>query len=161
MNTLTQAHVFVLIGVAIASALGAIASSIGVTMVSRVGSGLLSKDGSKFPQVLALCALPSTQSLYGLLFGFILLIQTGLLAGEPKPISIDQGMAFMYSAVPVGVACLASGIFQGMAAASGVKILANKPENFFQAIVLSSLIESFAIFGLVISLITVFIGIKV
>lgn len=70
-----------------------------------------------------------------------------------------QGIAFMVSALPVGFACLVSGIFQGLTAASGLKILSNKPENFSQGIILASLIETFAIFGLVISLLIVFVGI--
>ncbi len=151
--------VLALIGVAIAVACGAIGSCFGVGSVTRVGAGLLSKEPEKFPQVLALSALPSTQALYGLLFGFVVLIQIGLLGGGAKTFDVNSGLAFLLSAIPVGVACLFSGIAQGRAAASGVKILANKPENFSQAIVLASLIESFAIFGLVISLLIVFVGI--
>jgi V/A-type H+/Na+-transporting ATPase subunit K len=156
---MTLSHVYVLIGVAIAVALGAIGSSIGVGQAARTAAGLLSKEPKKFPQALIMVALPSTQSLYGLLFGFILLIQTGLLSGTPAKMTDVQGLAFMMSALPVGVACLISGIFQGLTAASGMKILANKPESFSQGVILASLIESFAIFGLVISLLTVFVGI--
>lgn len=155
------AIVYVLIGVAISVSLGAIGSAAGVGQVTSVGAGLLSKEPNKFPQVLALAALPSTQALYGLLFGFILLIQIGLLGGEPKDISNEIGLAYLFSAVPVGISCLASGWFQGSVAASGMKILSQKPENFTQAVVLAALIESFAIFGLVISLLIVFVGIEV
>lgn len=152
-------HVLVLIGVALAVSLGAIGSSIGVGAVGRVSAGLLSKEPKKFPQALILTALPSTQALYGLLFGFILLIQTGILSGNPTELTDAQGLSFLMASMPVAIACLISGVFQGLVAASGVKILANKPESFSQAIILSSLIESFAIFGLVISLLTVFVGI--
>lgn len=158
---MTDSIVYALIGVAISVGLGAIGSSLGVGAVAKVGAGLLSKDPQKFPQVLALCALPSTQALYGLLFGFILLIEIGLLGGTPQEFSNQVGLAYLFAAVPVGLACLASGYMQGAAAAGGVKILAQKPENFSQAVVLASLIESFAIFGLVISLLIVFIGIQV
>ena len=152
---------YVLVGLAISVGLGAIGSSIGVGLVTKVGAGLLSKEPHKFPQVLALAALPSTQSLYGLLFGFILLIRIGLLDQVPKVVNDYTGLALMLSALPVGVACLISGIMQGQAAASGIRILAEKPENVSQAIVLAALIESFAVFGLVISLLLVFVGIKI
>ena len=151
--------VLALVGVALAVALGAVGSCYGVGSVAKVGASLLSKEPEKFPQVLALSALPSTQALYGLLFGFVVLIQIGLLGGSPELFSENVGWMYFLSAIPVGVACLFSGIAQGAAAAAGVKILAQKPENFSQAVVLSSLIESFAIFGLVISLLIVFVGI--
>lgn len=153
--------IYVLVGLVLSVGLGAIGSSLGVGYVTKVGAGLLSKEPQKFPQVLALAALPSTQALYGLLFGFILLIRVGFLDAAPKIIDDNTGLALMLSALPVGIACLISGIMQGQAAASGVKILAEKPENVSQAIVLAALIESFAVFGLVISLLLAFVGIKV
>ena len=149
-----------LIGLAISVGFGAIGSSIGVALVANIGAGLLSKEPQKFPQVLALAALPSTQSLYGLLFGFIILIKTGLLGGAAIEFDTNTGWAILLSAVPVGVACLVSGITQGQVAANGLKILAEKPQNLSQAIVLAALIESFAVFGLVISLLIIFVGIK-
>jgi len=149
-----------LIGLAISVGFGAIGSSIGVAYVANIGTGLLAKEPQKFPQVLALAALPSTQALYGLLFGFIILIKIGLLGGTPIEFDTNTGIAIMLSALPVGIACLISGIAQGQIAANGLKILAEKPQNLSQAIVLAALVESFAVFGLVISLLIVFVGIQ-
>jgi V/A-type H+/Na+-transporting ATPase subunit K len=153
--------VLALIGVGIAVSLGAIGSALGVGKIAKIGGSLLSKDPERFPQILALAALPSTQSLYGLLFGFIVLIKTGLISGKALEFDQNTGLALMLAALPVGIATLFSGIAQGNAAEGGLKILAQKPENFTQAIVLVSLIESFAIFGLVISLLIVFVGIQI
>jgi len=157
---MTYSIIFALAGVALSVGLGAIGSSIGVGLVAKVGAGLLSKQPEKFPGVLALSALPSTQALYCLLFGFVILIRLGLIGGTPVEISDPIGLAFLFASMPVGISCLISGIYQGQAAASGVKILAEKPENLSQGIVLAALIESFAVFGLVISLLIVFVGIK-
>jgi V/A-type H+-transporting ATPase subunit K len=157
---MTIAAVYAFLGVAISVALGAAGSSMGSGAVAKASAGLLSKEPEKFAQTLILSALPSTQALYGLLFGFIILIRTGLIGGELDPnVGIEEGMAFAFAAVPVGVACLFSGIYQGQVAASSVKILAQKPENATQGIILASLVESFAIFGLVISLLIAFVGI--
>ncbi len=155
-----DATVLALLGVSIAVGLGAIGSSIGTMAVARVGAMLLSKEPNKFPQVLVLTALPSSQALYGFLFGIIILLQTGLLGGE---ITVDSNAAFGYmiAALPVGVSCLFSGIAQGRVAASGIKIVSEKPENLNQAIVLSALLESFAIFGLIVSIIIAFVGLAV
>ncbi len=150
---------YALIGVGISVGLGAGGSAKGVGAVASAGAGLLSKEPKKFGQALVLAALPSTQALYGMLFGFIILINIGLLSGEPLAISEAQGLALMASALPVGLACFWSGEWQGKAAAAGMKILAEKPENLSQAIVLAALIETMAIFGLVVSLLITFVGI--
>jgi len=152
--------VYALLGVGISAGLGAAGSSIGVGAVAKSGAGLLSKEPEKFPLVLSLAALPSTQALYGLLFAFIVLSQTGLLAGKALDLPANIGIAYMLASLPVGIACLFSGIYQGQAAASSVKILATKPDKLSQGIVLASILESFAIFGLVVSLLIVFVGIK-
>lgn len=148
-----------LAGVGVSVGLSGIGSSLGVGAVAKVGTGLLSREPAKFAQTLLLSALPSTQALYGLLYGFVILIQIGIL-GEAKTFDVNVGWALLFSALPVGLACLGSGIGQGEIAAGGVKILAEKPENLSQAIVLAALAESFAVFGLVISLLILFVGIN-
>jgi len=150
----------VLLGVGISVGLGGVGSSFGLSSVASLSAGLLSKEPQKFAQALILSALPSTQALYGMLYGFLLLIQTGLLGSGAKPIDINLGLALFLSALPVGLTCFGSGIAQGKIAASGIKILAEKPENLTQAIVLAALAESFAVFGLVVSLLILLVGLS-
>lgn len=153
--------VYALIGVAISVIGGAIGSSMGVGYVGSAVAGLLSKKPDSFGQGLALAALPTTQALYGVLFGFVILIQTNLLAGEPYPVSDEQGFGFMAAGAIMGIAGLVSGIIQGKVGQTGVKILAEQPENSSQAIVLSALVETMAVFALVIALIIAFVGITI
>lgn len=151
-----------LIGVAISAGLGAIGSSLGSAAAARAGAGLLVKEPEKFPQVLILSALPSSQGLYGLLYAIVILLQTGLINGKLEDgVTTQVGMQFLASALPVGLACLGSGWMQGLVAASGVRIVAEKPQNVNQAIVLAALIESFAIFGLIVSILLAFVVIQV
>jgi ATP synthase subunit C. len=149
-----------LLGVGISAGLGGIGSSLGITKVASLSAGLLSKEPQKFAQALILSALPSTYSLFGMLYGLLILIQTGLLGEGAKPLDTNLGLALCLSALPVGLTCLASGFAQGNIAASGIKILAEKPENFTQAIVLAALAESFAVFGLVVSLLILLVGLN-
>jgi len=148
------------IGVAICVGLGAIGSALGSSFVAKVGASLVSKEPEKFSQVLILSALPSSQALYGLLYGIIIMLRTGLINGE---IEVNQflAMQFLISALPVGIAGLISGYAQGKVAASAIKIVAENPNNTNQGVVLAALIESFAIFGLIISILIAFIGISV
>jgi V/A-type H+-transporting ATPase subunit K len=158
----TNPAVLAYIGVAICVGLSAIGSSLGSGAVASVGASLVSKEPNKFSQVLILSALPSSQALYGLLFGIIIMLRTGLISGQLlEGVTSEIGMQFLFAAIPVGVAGLISGYAQGKVAASAVKIVAENPTNLNQGIVLSALIESFAIFGLIISILIAFIGISV
>lgn len=87
---MSLAIVYALIGVAISVGLSAIGSSIGSGLVGKVGASLLSKEPEKFSQVLILTALPSTQMLYGLLFGFLILVRTNLIVGKPADLVLKQ-----------------------------------------------------------------------
>lgn len=149
-------------GISISIGLSAIGSSIGSGIVARVGASLVAKEPEKFSQVLILSALPSSQSLYGFLYGIIIMLRTGLLQGQLLPTITEQvAWQFFFSAFPVGIACLVSAIVQGQVAASGVKIVAEDPANANQGIVLAALIESFSIFGLIMSILIAFVGIAV
>jgi V/A-type H+-transporting ATPase subunit K len=151
-----------LIGVALSVGLSAVGSAVGTYFVGSASTSLLAKEPEKFGQALVLSALPSSQSVYGLLFGFILLIKIGLLGGDVATgLTTDIGFQLMLSSLPVAISCIISGICQGLVASTGVKILADKPENLSQALVMSALVESFAIFGLVISLLIAFVGIQI
>jgi V/A-type H+-transporting ATPase subunit K len=157
---MTDPAAIAFLGVAIAVALGAAGSALGSGAVAKVGASLLSKEPQKFAQILVLSALPSSQAIYGLLFGIIIMLRTGLLNGELDPaITTEIAYQFLGSAIPVGVAGLFSGYAQGNVSASAVKIVSEKPENMNQGIVLSALIESFAVFGLLTSILIAFVGI--
>ena len=150
-----------LIGVGISVGLGAAGSALGSGAVAKVGASLLSKKPEEFSKILILSALPSSQALYGFLYGIIILLQTGLLNGSlDAGVTEGIGFQFLVSALTVGIACLFSGMIQGQVAASAVKIINDKPENLNQGIVLAALIESFAIFGLIVSILISFVGIS-
>lgn len=153
--------VLALFGAGLSVAGGSYGSSLGIGAAASSAAGVLSKDPTKFGQVLILSALPSTQSLFGVLFAFIVLIQTGVLSGEPKAVDVNTGLAFLAASIPIAFATAFSGVWQGKIASAGMKIVVEKPENLSQAIVLAALVETIAIFGFVVSLLTVFVGIKI
>ena len=146
---MSQEIALTLISVAISVGLGAIGSSLGVGAVAKSSASLLSKEPQKLPQ-------SSTQAIYGLLFGVIVLLQVGLLGGQVVSISMQSALAYIFASMPVGVAGLFSGAMQGQVAAAGVKILAKNPDKMSQGVVLAALVESFAIFGFIISLLIAF-----
>ena len=69
--------------------------------------------------------------------------------------TLAQGMYLLFACLPVGIAGLFSGIAQGKAAASSVQILAKKPEHNTKGIVLTAMVETYALLGFVISIMLV------
>ena len=78
-------------GAALAVGLGGIGSSVGVGLAGQAGAGVSTEQPEKFGKVLVLEALPGTQGIYGFLVGFLILLFTGILTGEPKELTLAQG----------------------------------------------------------------------
>jgi V/A-type H+-transporting ATPase subunit K len=74
-------------------------------------------------------------------------------ATEALNISTTVGMQYLFAGLPIGIAGLISGIYQGIVAASGISLIAKDESNMGRAIVLSVMVETWAIFGVLISFI--------
>ena len=72
--------------------------------------------------------------------------------------TLAQGLYLLFASLPVAIAGLFSGIAQGRCAASSVAILAKKPEHNTKGIVLTAMVETYALLGFVISLLLVVQG---
>ena len=60
--------------------------------------------------------------------------------------------------LPVGIAGYTSAPYQARASIAGMQILAQRPENATQGIVFSAMVETYAILGLVISILMFLFG---
>ena len=143
-----------LLGAVLAVMLAGIGSAQGVSMVGEAASGLLTEDPSKFGKVLILQALPGTQGIYGLITAFLIVFKIGLL-GEPAVLSVSQGVYFLMAALPIAIVGYFSAIKQAKVAASGVNLIAKRPDEVGKAITASALVETYAIFAVLISLLLV------
>lgn len=147
--------VFALIGAAFAAGLAGVGSAIGVGLAGEAVAGLMSEDPSKFGQALVLQLLPGTQGIYGLLVGFIVLIQVGILGGNIVDVTQTQGLILMAGCFPMGIVGLMSGIAQGKTAVAGIGLLAKRPEEMGKAITSSIMVETYAVFALLISMLII------
>ena len=143
-----------LIGAALAVILPGIGSARGVSMVGEAASGLLTEDPSKFGKVLILQALPGTQGIYGLITAFLIVFKIGILS-TPVALTIGQGAYFLMAALPIGVVGYYSALKQARVAITGVNLIAKRPDEVGKAITSSALVETYAIFALLISLLMV------
>ena len=101
-------------------------------------------------QALILQLLPGTQGLYGFVVGILIFIQAS--AG----MSLSQGFQYFLASLPVAFVGLVSAKYQGQVATSSLQILAKRPENNVNGIILAIMVETYAILALVISVMMVF-----
>ena len=143
-----------LLGAALAAALSGMGSAKGVGLVGEAASGLLTEDPSKFGKALILQALPGTQGIYGLITAFLIIFKIGIL-GTPREVTVAGGIYFLMAALPIAIVGFYSGIKQGKVAASGINLIAKRPDEVGKAITSAALVETYAIFAVLVSLLLV------
>ena len=115
---------------------------------------MLAEDPSKFGSALLLQALPGTQGIYGFVTAFMIFVKCGVLSGGSQ-LTVTQGAFLFACALPIGIVGLISGIAQGRVAASGIQLISRRPGSVGQAITSAALVETYAIFALLVSLLPI------
>lgn len=147
--------VFALTGAVVAVFLAGCGSALGVGIAGQAASGVVTEDPSKFAKVLIMQLLPGTQGIYGLLVGFIVLSNIGLLGGQMAEMTPAAGLAMLAACLPIGIVGLVSGKYQGKTSAAAIGIIAKKPEQFGKAMLFPAMVETYAILALLISILAV------
>lgn len=155
LSTVFTGNNLAILGAVLAAALAGMGSAKGVGLVGEASSGLLSEDPSKFGKALILQALPGTQGIYGLITAFLIIFKMGILSGEPVELTVAQGAYFLVAALPIAIVGFYSGIKQGKVAAAGIALIAKRPKEVGKAITSAALVETYAIFAVLVSLLLV------
>ncbi|MGX7092679.1 V-type ATP synthase subunit K [Hutsoniella sourekii] len=136
---------FATIGVFLAVGLNGVASGLGVGRVGQTAAALLKEEPEKFAQALILQLMPASQGLYGFVIGFVIMqqIQVGM--------ELIKGVNLLIAALPIALVGYFTARAQADVAISGMGILAKRPENNTYGIILSSMVEMYAILAFVIS----------
>ena len=143
-------NAWALFGAALAVIGGGIGSAVGITLASKVATGVLAEDPEKFGRLLVLTVLPGTQGIYGFATAILVGAFFGFLTpGEATQLPTAQGLAIFFATLPVAIVGLFSGIYQGITAAGGVSLVAKRPEEAGKAFVLPALVETYSVFALV------------
>ncbi len=135
--------------------------AVGLAGTSGIGQGIAAASGISaimrkeelFGRLLVFSVLPETQAIYGLLVAVLIAQILGILGGGPA--SLGAGLAALGAGLAVGLAGT-SGIGQGIAAASGIKAMAENEGIFGRALVFSVLPETQAIYGLLVAILVMF-----
>jgi len=131
-------------GPAIALGLSAIGSSIGCGIAGEASHAVMSRVEEGHGKFIGMSAAPSSQSIYG--FILMLLMSKAIAAGTLSPLSA------VFIGIFAGGAIMVSAIFQGKVCASGIQAAARQPAVFGKCFASIGIIESFALFALVFSL---------
>lgn len=143
-------------GAAIAVILGGTGSALGVGLAGQSGAGVISEKPELFGKVLLIQALPGTQGIYGFLGGLLVLIQIGLIGGEAADISLSTAWQLFFASLPVAFTGLISGIHQGKVSAAGLQAVAKDDSNVGKAVIMSAMVETYAVLGLLITILLLF-----
>ena len=143
-----------IIGAAVAAIFSGMGSAKGVGIVGQASAGLLTEDPSKFGKALLLQALPGTQGIYGRITAFLIIMKIGLF-GTPVDLTVAQGGYFLMASLPIAVVGYFSAIHQAKVAAAGINLIAKRPDEVGKAITASALVETYAIFALLVSLLPI------
>lgn len=149
-----------ILGSAIAVLFAGTGSAIGVSIAGRAAAGVVSEKPETFGNALVLEALPATQGIYGFLAAFLILQKIGMLGGEIPALSTATGWAFLFASLPIAITGLSSAWMQGKVSAAGMGVIAKQAKGLGKAITLSAMVETYAVLGLLISLLFIF-GIQV
>ena len=155
LSTIFTGNNIALFGAALAAILPGMGSAKGVGMVGEAAAGLISEDPSKFGKALILQALPGTQGIYGLITAFLIIFNMGILSGNVAVLTVAQGAYYMAAALPIAIVGYFSAVKQARVATAGISLLAKRPKEVGKAITSSALVETYAIFAVLVSLLMV------
>jgi len=152
---MTFGLVIALFGAVVSVTLGCIGSAKGVGMAGEAAAGVCSENPDYFGRCLVLQALPGTQGIYGLLVAFLILVRIGILGGQVEALGIADGLVFLGAGCIAGFAEWLSAIAQGKTAVAGIQLVARRPEESGKAIVMTVMVETYAVLSLLASLLIV------
>ena len=137
--------VFGILGAALAVLLAGIGSARGVQMAGEAAAGLVIDEPEKFGKAMVLQLLPGTQGLYGFVIGLFIMFKLRV------DMSLVEGLYYVMVSLPVGIVGLKSAYYQARVAVAGINILAKNEEHQTKGIILSVMVETYAILAFAMS----------
>ena len=122
-------------------------SAKGVGMAAEAAAGLVSESPEKYGKILIVTALPGTQGLYGFVVSFMIMLKIGVFTGI-QTVPLETGLLLIGAAMPAAIVGFFSAIAQARAAIGAIGIVAKHPEEMSKGIVLTAMVETYAILAL-------------
>lgn len=147
-------------GAALSIGVAGISTAIGVGAAGVSAAGAVAESKENFKNALVLQALPQTQTIYGFIIALFILIGAGLLGGAELELSTAQGLVMLGAGLIVAFTGI-SAIMQGQVAGAGISACAKNNDAFVPSIVFAGQCETPAIFGFIIAVIILVIGLTI
>ncbi len=157
---ITMGTGYAVIGAALALGIAGISSAMGVKAAGVAAAGAVAENKEHFKNGLILQALPQTQTIYAFITALLILMGAGLLGGGAKTLSTAQGLTMFGAGLVVALTGF-SAIYQGLVAAAGVASSVKNQDAFAPSLVFSGQCETPAIFGFIIALMLLVVGVGV
>lgn len=148
-------QILALLGAALAALLAGIGSARGVGIAGETSAGVVAENPELFGKVLVLQLLPGTQGIYGFLIGFLVMVFSGMMPGGTVSMPVETGVRVLVACLPIAIVGLLSGIAQGRVSAAGMNIIAKRPDQMSKGMIYAAMVETYAIFAFLISLLMV------
>ena len=145
---------YAIMGAAIAVIVSGIGSAIGVGRAGQASAALLGKQPDKFGNTMILQVMPSTQGLYGFVVAFMTMIKLNVF-GEMAVLTAAQGWIIFAFCMPIAIVGLVSAIMQGNVAIGCITLIGKQEKQLGHAIPMLVLVEIFAIFAFIVSILGV------
>lgn len=137
----------------------AIGSAVALSKTGQTMAGIVAEKPEVYSKLQLVQLLPATQGLYGFLIGFLILVKIGLIGSGLAVISTEIGLQMLFGALPVGFLGLFSAIRQGAMGCSAMELIGKNPDMSGKGVLMTAVIELYAIFGFIVSFFVVFIGV--
>jgi V/A-type H+-transporting ATPase subunit K len=131
------------IGIYAPVAFGGIGSIVGCFRAGQAAAGALLEVDSGYGRYVAVSAMPSSQTIYGIVI--MLTLQ--------RDVTLLNSPALFAIGVLSGTALLVSGLYQGESCASAIQVSKEKPEIFGLSIAPAAIVEGAAVFVFVFALV--------
>lgn len=141
------------IGLYAPMALGAIGSMIGCAIPGQTACGAMLDVESGYGKFVAISAMPSSQTIYGIVVMFSLQNVAQDPSTEQLVLSANNAYGIFALGMLSGLALLISAIYQGRCCASSINASKSKPEIFGLSIAPAAIVEGFAVFAFVFALV--------
>ena len=143
-----------LLGGVVSAIVAALGSAKAVRMVGSTAAGIMNEKPELFGKMVILQALPGTQGIYGLLVWFFVMNFAGFFNGTAN-LTVFQGFLYFMACMPMAIVGYLSAIHQAKVASDGAVMVAKNPGEQSKAIILSAMVETYAIFALLVSVLSI------
>lgn len=143
-------------GIALAIGLCTTGSAMGLGIVGEAGTGLMTEDPSKFAPILILQVVPSTNGIYGFVFGMLCMVRLNMFGDEMIYLTFQDGALLLFASLPIALTGLVAAVTQARIVAGIINLIAKRPEDMAKGILVAVMVEFFTIVALLASILMLF-----